>query len=171
MMMERGAIFSEDRIYRYSLWRIWDDRLPLLLFIGLNGSTADEWHDDPTITRSVYRARHGGFGGVLWGNLHGYCTLDPHELIRQKDPVGPDNDLRLRELIAGADLRVCAWGNYGNFMGRADVVLKMVQEPYCLGITKQGQPVHPLYVPYSQTFVPMGIAVGRAVKRATGGKV
>jgi len=152
-MLNKGAVLSATRKYRYSLWRIWDERLPLLLIIGLNGSTADENTDDPTIIRGMYRAGHGGFGGLLMANLHGYRTLDPHELMRVADPVGDENDFYLRELIGKAGLRVCAWGNYGNFMGRADIVLKMVPDPYCLGITKQGQPIHPLYVPYSQPFI------------------
>ena len=47
------AKFSKDRIYRYALWRIWDDTLPKLLFIGLNPSTADETNDDPTMRRCI----------------------------------------------------------------------------------------------------------------------
>ena len=30
-----NAKFSNDRIYRYALWRIWDNQLPKVLFIGL----------------------------------------------------------------------------------------------------------------------------------------
>ncbi len=79
--------------------------------------------------------------------------MDPRKLKKAEDPVGPDNDLYLREMIAGSGIQVCAWGNHGNFMGRADIVLKMVPDPYCLGLTKEGQPKHPLYVPYSQPFM------------------
>lgn len=31
-----GATFSEDRLYRYQLWRIWDKQKPMLNVIGLN---------------------------------------------------------------------------------------------------------------------------------------
>lgn len=31
-----GAEFSECGKYRYKLWRIWDDKLPLAMCIGLN---------------------------------------------------------------------------------------------------------------------------------------
>lgn len=150
--MNKGAVFSPDRKYRYSLWRIWDERLPLLLLIMLNGSTANENQDDPTVTRGMYRAGHGRFGGLLVGNEFGYATLDPDEMMRQADPVGPDNDLYLREMIAGSGLQVCAWGNYGGFRGRDKIVRAMVSEPYCLGINSTGHPRHPLYVPYSTGF-------------------
>lgn len=44
--MQKSAVFSEWRKYRYSLKRIWDDQKPYVLFIGLNPSTADEESDD-----------------------------------------------------------------------------------------------------------------------------
>ena len=51
---DNGADFSPDRKHRYSLWRIWDRSKPLVMFIGLNPSTANESDNDPTI-RSVCR--------------------------------------------------------------------------------------------------------------------
>jgi hypothetical protein len=48
---KRGAEFSPCGKYRYALWRIWDFKKPLAMFIGLNPSTADASKDDPTIKR------------------------------------------------------------------------------------------------------------------------
>ena len=81
--MEKNAILSEDRKYRYILWRIWDQSKPMVLFIALNPSTADETHDDRTVSKCIGFARkwdeeqigkadlvvgvwgnHGGFGSV-----------------------------------------------------------------------------------------------------------
>lgn len=45
-----GATFSGDRTYRYSLWRIWDRSLPLVMFIGLNPSKANLTPNTPTST-------------------------------------------------------------------------------------------------------------------------
>ena len=42
--MEKSAILSADRKYRYVLTRIWDETKPTVVFIGLNPSTADEYH-------------------------------------------------------------------------------------------------------------------------------
>ena len=36
----RGAIFSDDRVYRYVLGREWGDG-PLAMFVGLNPSTSE----------------------------------------------------------------------------------------------------------------------------------
>ena len=52
----KGAIFSEDRKYRYVLWRVWNLSRPIFLQIGLNPSKADERINDPTITRGIVRA-------------------------------------------------------------------------------------------------------------------
>lgn len=45
-----GAKFSEDRKYRYLLWRRMDSALPMITFIGLNPSKANEDTNDNTIT-------------------------------------------------------------------------------------------------------------------------
>ena len=44
-----GAVFGPNS--RFALWRIWDNSLDALLFIGLNPSRANGVQDDPTIRR------------------------------------------------------------------------------------------------------------------------
>lgn len=51
-----GAIFSADRARRLLLWRVWAPSLPLLGFIALHPSRADENKNDSTTTRSCERA-------------------------------------------------------------------------------------------------------------------
>ncbi len=67
--MRTDAKLSDCRIYRYALWRIWDDAKPLVMFIGLNPSTADETEDDPTIRRCISFAQNWGYGGLYMANL------------------------------------------------------------------------------------------------------
>ena len=55
--MIRGAVLSEDRKYRYALWRIWEAEGPKVLFICLNPSKADEFNDDPTLIRCINFAK------------------------------------------------------------------------------------------------------------------
>jgi hypothetical protein len=43
---DRTALFSDDRLYRYQLWRGWDESRAPVMFIGLNPSTADALDDD-----------------------------------------------------------------------------------------------------------------------------
>ena len=64
-----GAILSPENeegiaLYRYLLWRIWDDDKPLLLVIMLNPSTADHLAGDRTADGLMRRARRLGYGGI-----------------------------------------------------------------------------------------------------------
>ena len=70
--IESGAGFSLCRTWRYKLWRRWSSAGPIVAFIGLNPSTADELNDDPTIRRCIGFARHWGFGGMYMLNVFAY---------------------------------------------------------------------------------------------------
>ena len=61
--MKRGAVISDCKRYRYSLWRGWDDRAPQMIIIGLNPSTADQAREDPTIRRCISFSR--GLGASI----------------------------------------------------------------------------------------------------------
>jgi hypothetical protein len=47
-LMKNSAVISDCEQYRYELRRVWDESAPLVLFIGLNPSTADGSSDDNT---------------------------------------------------------------------------------------------------------------------------
>jgi len=50
--IEQGATFSEDRLYRYNLWRRWKSKASgKVTFVMLNPSTADAEKFDPTVRR------------------------------------------------------------------------------------------------------------------------
>ncbi len=149
----KGAIFSEDRKYRYALWRIWSPTKVFRLQIGLNPSKAGAEIDDPTITRGVKRAWLDGFGGFFQGNMYGFVSTNPDVLLGQGDFIGSENDGYLRWMIAHTNQTVCGWGSFPPVIKRAGAVLKMITEPYCLGINRDGQPKHPLYVAYDTPVV------------------
>ena len=44
--LDAGATFSDDRVYRYRLWRIWSEVEPVVGFCMLNPSTADPRQPD-----------------------------------------------------------------------------------------------------------------------------
>ncbi len=141
------AKFSNDRIYRYALWRVWDESLPKLLFIGLNPSTADEINDDPTMRRCIRFAKDLGYGTFIMGNIFGYRSTDPKKLKQIKNPVGPRNNHWLRKLHKDADMTIAAWGTHGEYLDRGNEVYRLLDGLYCLKITKNGFPSHPLYLP------------------------
>lgn len=150
----RGAIFDEDRIYRYALWRRWVDRAPLakmVAFVGLNPSTADETEDDNTIRRCVGFAKSWGFDGLAMLNLFAFAETDSNLMKRASEPVGEFSDAILRHICRRAGLTICCWGADGAFRDRGNEVRRMLTEDgvelKVLRLTKAGYPWHPLYLP------------------------
>ncbi len=142
-----GAIFSECRTWRYSLWRNWpllNDRR--LVFIGLNPSTADETRNDNTITRCIGFAERHGYGGIVMVNLFAFRTKSPTEMKKAPDPIGPHNDRIINLYIDERHDVVAAWGIHGSYMNRDKVIAEMVPDLLCLGVTKGGHPRHPLFL-------------------------
>lgn len=149
-----GAVFSGDRSYRYALWRVWDSGRPLLMFIGLNPSTANEISDDPTVTRMMRRAADAGYGGLLVGNLYAYVSTDPRSLLVGGDKVGPAADALLRRMVEGTTAQLCGWGSFKAASRRAGSVYDLLTRPLVLGLNHDGQPKHPLYLPYTMPMLP-----------------
>jgi len=145
------ARFSNDMKYRYLLWREWDNKLPRVLFIMLNPSTADAEKNDPTIKRCVDYAHAWGYGSIEIANLFAYRSTLPDELLQVEDPVGPHNLCMIEAAVSRAKLIIGAWGAFGVPSRRMDTTFKILQmiskedDLYCLGRTKMGEPIHPLY--------------------------
>ncbi len=148
------AVYSPCEAYRYLLTRIWDAEGRKVLFIMLNPSTATEVQNDPTVERCERRARALGFGGVRVVNIFAYRATDPRDMRAQRDPVGARNDAAIAESLDWADQVICAWGGHGDHRGRGVQVAQMLRARggplYHLGVTKSGQPKHPLYIGYDR---------------------
>ena len=148
--MRRSAELSPCRRYRYLLRRVWDERKKPINFVGLNPSTADETIDDATIRKCMAFARSWNAGGIVMTNLFAWRARDPERMKLAADPVGEKNEYWLGWASSEASMVVAAWGNHGAFQDQCTRVLyllRMLQPVYCLKISKQGQPVHPLYLP------------------------
>ena len=142
------TILSACRTYRYVLWRELDrTNRTYCLFIGLNPSTADEVEDDPTIRRCLAFARRWGYGSLCMANLFAYRATRPAELKAATAPVGPRNDHWLVRSASEAAIVIAAWGVHGSLADRDQSVVSLLGDRFsCLGLTKHGQPRHPLYL-------------------------
>ncbi len=147
---DSGAFFDPDPCYRYTLWRRWDslfgDDTDLVAFVGLNPSTADAFKNDPTIRRCISFAKDWGFGGMVMLNLFAFRATDPKVMKGHPSPVGPLNNVVIKEVTDSVSMTVCAWGVHGKFMNRANEVLRLIKKPHHLGLTADGLPLHPLYL-------------------------
>lgn len=167
----RDCVFSHDRVYRYRLSVKWSDA-PLLHWCMLNPSTADEIQNDPTVERCERRARRMGYGGIIVTNIFALRSTDPEALKMVRDPIGntglhkfdiiqgstPFNDLHILHAAKESAMTICAWGNHGKFLDRGRHVRALLHQagikPYCLKVSGQGEPWHPLYVGYNVQPVP-----------------
>jgi hypothetical protein len=145
-----GAWLGPGRRYRYLLWRAWGDAGRFVLFILLNPSTADQDTNDPTVERCERRARALGFDGLLIANLFALRSTDPDWLREAPAPIGPQNDAAILLAQQLAEQTICGWGAHGCCRDRSKTLRERLERPlYHLGLTKDGQPRHPLYLPYS----------------------
>ncbi len=145
--MIQSAVLSNDRKYRYSLFRDWEGAEGYVMFIGLNPSTADETKDDPTIRRCIGFAREWGYGALCMVNLFAFRATNPADMKEAFDPIGKENDSTLLELADGAEIVVAAWGIKGSWLNRDKEVQSLIPYMFHLGLTKEGYPKHPLYLP------------------------
>lgn len=163
---EKSALIDPTGTYRYLLTRVVPPSARRILWVMLNPSTADAFVDDATIRKIVGFSTRAGFGSIAVVNLFAFRSKEPQDLKRAveagKDPVGPECDRHLADEAIHAELVVCAWGAHGSYLGR-DVVVRNLLRKYhtsaalrVLGLTKQGQPVHPLYQKNETPFVPWG---------------
>jgi hypothetical protein len=168
-----AALFSPCGRYRWWLVRHWCPERSPVLFVGLNPSTADAGRDDPTLRRLCGLAGCWGHGGVLVLNLFSRVGSDPAQLRKSPQPVGEHTDAWMVTALgwlgaqasngSGPPPRVwVGWGHQGGLHGRCQQVLPLLQcwkgDVVCLGITRHGQPRHPLFTRASQPPLPVPVS-------------
>ncbi len=145
---------KEDKEYRYLLTRNvgFGDRK--IMFLMVNPSTADDIHNDNTISRCISFANRWGYGWLYVTNLSPLRATDPMVLKK----YGPDPDevkFKNLDIIVKTghqcDMIVVAYGIHGKYENRARYTLQELKKSgldqvYCLGVTKDGYPRHPLMV-------------------------
>lgn len=142
-----GAEFSECGLYRYKLWRIWDEDLPVAMCIGLNPSTAGEKKSDPTITNLTKILKNLGYGGFYMMNLFALISSKPSGLLKCADPIG-ENDYKLKEVSEKCNDVIVCWGDFKHAEERIRQVLPNYPDAKCFGISQSGRPWHPMALMY-----------------------
>jgi hypothetical protein len=114
--------------------------------------------DDHTVRKWKGFSLRFGWSGFWVGNISTHIETKSAKLkqLSRGDLVGPHDNEVMAALIAGADHIVICWGNSipKSILWRAHDVLQMVharcyEVPVStFGISKQGQPMHPLTLGY-----------------------
>ncbi len=83
-------------------------------------------------------------------NLFALWTAYPREMKVASEPIGELNDLALTTVVPACDQIICCWSSHGSYLSRDLVVRSLIQsegiELWHLGLTKNGQPKHPMYL-------------------------
>ncbi|OBY90492.1 hypothetical protein A6723_019470 [Pseudomonas sp. AU11447] len=168
-----SAIISPCGKYRYRLER--ECGMPfegskVFAFFGVNPSTADATIDDATVRKwRGFTLRNGGHRFIV-GNVFAFRATDVGALFHADDAVGPDNLHHLKQIIADADVLVPCWGSSDKVLkslrGRLKTLLYILQssgKPVMhFGLTKGGEPRHPLMLGYDTPLTPWSAQGGSA---------
>lgn len=153
------AIISPDGVYRYRLDRaVGDGQSEPLVFgyFGVNGSTATAEHNDQTVKKWIgFTERNGGSRFVV-GNAFAYRARDVAALAEAADPIGPENDMHLYDIMTEVDILVPCWGARGKLpprlRPRLDLMRNLIftfKKPILIfGLTASGDPAHPQMLGY-----------------------
>lgn len=157
-----SAIISRCQRYRYRLER--DVQLDGIVFayFGVNPSTADARLDDQTVRKWIGFTKLNEGRRFIVGNVFAWRSTDVDELAEVADPIGPANQKHIAQIAADADVLVPCWGNRGkiprSLHHHLDATMELLSsfgKPVkTFGLTKRGDPLHPLMLPYTTKMVP-----------------
>ena len=156
-----SAILSDCGAFRYRLARRVCETGPVYAFFGVNPSTADANLDDATVRKwRGFVTRWGGSRFIV-GNVFAFRATDVRGLAHASDPIGRVNNDHLKAIMDDADILVPCWGN----RTKAPPMLRssfhwLLQQLHAsgkpvmaFGMTKGGDPLHPLMLGYSTQLV------------------
>jgi len=163
LLIQRSAVISDCGTWRYRLERDMNRPGRVAAGIMVNPSDADHEVDDATIRKWFGFADRLDIGRFIIGNKFAFRSRYVSMLQGADEPVGPDNDRHLEQIMRDADLHIVAWGPVaklprGPLRQRwRDVVAIAARVGcplYCWGTAGDGHPFHPLMLRYSLPLVP-----------------
>ena len=160
------CLFSECRSYRWILKRELLSGKKSVVFIGLNPSIANSSENDKTLQRIINFCSQWDYKNIYIINLFALISKSSLQLSKSNDPIGGNNDLiTLKTLQFWRENSDCdlwlGWGDKGQFRDRDRDVLALIRKfsnvkpkennfsksVLCLGLSKKGNPRHPLFMP------------------------
>lgn len=169
------CLFSNCGSYRWILKRELLSGTKTVAFIGLNPSKANSFDNDRTLIRINNFCSRWNYKNIYIINLFGLISKSPSQLSKSKDPIGLNNDLitlitlKFWQKNLNCDLWL-GWGDKGQLKGRDREVLQIIKNLsnmnsnennyskriLSLGLSKKGNPRHPLYMPNESFLRPFG---------------
>lgn len=155
LLTSRTAVV--DGPCRFTLGRQWDASLPLAAWLLCNPSMADAEIEDATSRRMTHFSTVLGCGGYFAVNFRPWRTPYPAKLWKAikagsiTEDMMAANDRAISVASADATVRVVAFGVEPGRRDRAALERALrsflppgTPEPFCLGVSGDGWPLHPL---------------------------
>lgn len=160
MISEAGI--SSNKLYRWWLFRCWAAKLPLIIWIMMNPSTADHAKNDPTILKVIRYSKRWGHGAILVLNIYAFRSSKPENLPQKmRAAVGKSNDWWIKTLFRFAARKgipvVCAWGVKHKERGcQVRTIADEAGLPLmCLELALNAEPKHPRFLSESLNLRPL----------------
>lgn len=124
-----------------------------LIVFGINPSKATNEKADPTISRVNGYLKKYNFDGFKMLNLYPFRATNPNNLPQDFDlNIHTKNLAEIKYTLESGNAVLCAWGNLifkrsyliKCFNDISKLVIQSKVPTYCLGMTKAGNPLHPL---------------------------
>lgn len=157
-----SAVISQCGLYRHRLERELSPVGLIIAAFGVNPSKADATINDATVNKWMGFGRRNGGRKLIVGNAHDYRATDVGELARVPTPVSAMNDIHLKAIIEDADILWPCWGSrnklprdlHTNLYRLKQLIIESGKPIMILGLTKSGDPMHPLMVGYDTPLIP-----------------
>lgn len=161
LILDRSAILSPCELFRYRLERATATAGIVAAILGVNPSTADAKIDDATIRKDMGFAARLGWRRIIKGNKFAFRATDVHILRYAADPIGPENDAHLEQIMRDADVVVAAWGPLAKlpvqlrprWRAVAAIADRVGKPLLCFGTCQDGQPRHTLMLAYDTPLI------------------
>ena len=164
-----SAVLSPCGLYRYRLERSVGMDGPVFAFFGINPSTADATENDPTVRKWIGFTKTWAGSRFIVGNVWPLRSKNVKALATATKwkHIDRENWQHLEQMVAEADVLVPCWGDRGkvpramhNDLDRLRAWLvtqgQATGKPVrCFGLTKGGDPMHPLRLAYSTELQPL----------------
>ena len=165
-----SAIISPCGQYRYRLERTIAMEGPVYAFFGVNPSTADAAVDDATVRKWTGFCKRWGAQRFIVGNVFAYRATDVKALATVGDPFGDDIGDHVTSIIEEADILVPCWGDTCKVPPKLQFAFDVLMDALVssgkpvrhFGLTKGGDPKHPLMLGYNTPLVPISAAHGES---------
>jgi len=162
--MKRDAVISDDGLYRFELKRTVEPDCACkrcrmnsrkhrgyVLWVLANPSTADASTDDATERRGWSFTESWGYAEMCFVNVNPFRSTDPKLVQPLSLEIEAMNAGYLVHHAERAAIIVCGWGAHADkrLAARTAHILKRAAPEgkiYTLGLTKDGNPKHPLYL-------------------------